>query len=174
MKFGKVNHIGIVVRDLKEATERYGKLFGIKNWYEIVCDNDELDLYYHGEPKKCKVTLYYGGKGTTKLELIHTEGQKNIYDYFYEKRGEAVHHLMYTVKDLDAVVERFTQNGYKVLQNASFKSGGAAIRYAYIGKDEDGLIFEFVECALTKKIKKGDIPFEMQIGTLTGSYKKIK
>ena len=154
MKYGKINHVGIVVKDWNEATDRYGKLFGIKHWYEIVTDEGTFDLKYHGEKKDCKVRIFYGGKGTTKLEIIETQGEKNIYDYFYEKRGEAAHHLMYMTKDLDRTIKEFSENGYKVFQNATFSSGGAKIRYAYMGKDEDGLIFEFVECSLTKHIKK--------------------
>ena len=90
MKYGKINHVGIVVKDWNEATDRYGKLFGIKHWYEIVTDEGTFDLKYHGEKKDCKVRIFYGGKGTTKLEIIETQGEKNIYDYFYEKRCRAL------------------------------------------------------------------------------------
>ena len=74
MKYGKINHVGIVVKDWNEATDRYGKLFGIKHWYEIVTDEGTFDLKYHGEKKDCKVRIFYGGKGTTKLEIIETQG----------------------------------------------------------------------------------------------------
>lgn len=114
MKYGKINHVGIVVKDWDEATDRYGKLFGIKHWYEIVTDEGTFDLKYHGDKKDCKVRIFYGGKGTTKLEIIETQGEKNIYDYFYEKRGEAAHHLMYMTKDLDKTIREFSENGYKV------------------------------------------------------------
>lgn len=43
-------------------------------------------------------------------------------------------------KDLDRTIKEFSENGYKVFQSATFSSGGAKIRYAYMGKDEDGLI----------------------------------
>ena len=43
MKYGKINHVGIVVKDWNEATDRYGKLFGIKHWYEIVTDEGTLN-----------------------------------------------------------------------------------------------------------------------------------
>jgi len=174
MKYKKINHVGIVVKDWQEATERYSKLLGIKHWYEIVNDPGTFDLYYHGEHKDCTVRLFYGGKGSTKIELIETSGEKNIYDYFYEKRGEASHHIMYMTKDLDKTIKDYSELGYKVFQNATFSSGGAKIRYAYLGLDENGLLFEFVECSITKFLKKGDMPFEMQLGALTGSYKKVK
>ena len=30
MKYGKINHVGIVVKDWNEASDRYGRLLGIK------------------------------------------------------------------------------------------------------------------------------------------------
>lgn len=54
MKYDKINHVGIVVKDWNEATDRYGKLFGIKHWYEIVTDEGTFDLKYHGEKRTAK------------------------------------------------------------------------------------------------------------------------
>lgn len=173
MKLGKINHIGIVVEDIAEAKSRYSRLFGIKKWWEIVCDG-ELDLYYHGQKRACQVTLYYGGKGNTKIELIQTRGEENTYTEFFKKRGEGIHHIMYAVKDLDAAIIECKQEGFSVIQNATFKSGGATVRYAYVAKSEDGVIFELVECTLPWGGKKGDMPLELQLGTLTKSYRKVK
>ena len=63
MKFGKIGHVGIVVRDLAAAKEHYSRLLGIDKWYELVYDTP-LDMTYHGEKRNCNVTLYFGGKGT--------------------------------------------------------------------------------------------------------------
>lgn len=94
MKYGKINHVGIVVKYWNEASDRYGRLLGIKHWYENVTDEGSFDMRYRGEKKNSKVRIFYGGKGTTKIELIETSGDKNIYERFYEKHGEAVHHVM--------------------------------------------------------------------------------
>lgn len=173
MKLKKINHIGIVVKDIAEAKERYGKLFGIKQWYEIVCDG-ALDMEYLGEKKNCQVTLYYGGRGVTKLELIETHGDYNIYNKFFDKYGEKMHHIMYNVKDLDAAVKECEAAGLRVIQRANFESGGAKIRYAYVGKSEDDLIMELVETTIFGGIKKGDMPMEIKLGTVTKSFKKVK
>ena len=77
-------------------------------------------MRYRGEMKNSKVRIFYGGKGTTKIELIETSGDKNIYERFYEKHGEAVHHVMYMTKDLDKTVREFSDNGFQVLQDATF------------------------------------------------------
>ncbi len=172
MKLKKPNHIGIIVRDLAEATTRYGKMFGIKNWYEI--NSTDLDILYEGQHKKCDVRLYYGGKGSTKIELLESKGEANIYDEFLATNGEGIHHIMYNVKDLEKAMAEYENMGYKVLQIGTFNSAGAKIKYAYVGKNKTDTIIEIVETKLFGKINKGDMPFEIPIGLLTGSYKKVK
>lgn len=173
MKLKKPNHIGIVVEDINEAKKRYSRIIGIKKWYEIVNSSD-LDMEYRGEKRNCKVTLYVGGKGNTKIELIETSGDRNIYTEFLEKNGEGIHHIMYNVKNLEEAISECELYGMRVLQRATFKSGGAKIKYAYVGKCEDGVILELIETTIMGFIKKGDMPFELQLGALTGSYKRLK
>lgn len=173
MKLKKINHIGIVVNDIDEAKERYGALVGIKKWYEIV-NSSELDMTYKGEKRKCNVTLYVGGKGTTKLELIQTRGDENIYTEFLKRNGEGIHHAMYNVKSLDKAIEYYAAKGLKVLQQATFKSGGAVIKYAYVGKSETDFIFELIETTLFGFLKKGDMPLEIPLGLLGKSYRRVK
>lgn len=173
MKFGKIGHVGIVVRDIAAAKEQYSRIFGIKDWYELTYDSP-LDMTYRGEKRNCSVTLYFGGKGHTVIELIHTEGDSNIYTNFLERHGEGIHHIEYNVKDLDAAIAHVESQGWKVLQSASFGSAGAKIRYAYVGASEDDAVVELIETTLGGGIKKGDMPFETQLAALTGNYKKLK
>ena len=172
MKLGKIGHIGIVVRDLEKAKEEYSRVFGIDKWYELTYDSP-LDMTYRGEKRDCNVTLYFGGKGHTAIELIYTEGDDNIYTAFLARRGEGIHHIQYNVKDLDAAIAHFAESGWNVLQSATFGSAGARIRYAYVGKSEDDTVVELIETTLKGGIKKGDMPFETQLAALTGNYRKL-
>ncbi len=173
MKLGKINHIGIVVSYINEAKDRYSRIFGIKKWYYLV--NDNLELYYLNEKRNSEVTLYFGGKGTTKIELIETKGDNNIYTEFLRRNGEGIHHYMYNVKNLDKAIDECKKEGMKVFQNASFDSAGAKIKYAYVGFEEKGIIIELIETTIMGRIKKGDMPFEIGFtGRLTGNYKRVK
>lgn len=173
MKFGKIGHVGIVVKDLQAAKEHYSRLMGIDKWYELTYDSP-LDMTYRGEKRNCNVTLYFGGKGATVIELIHTQGDENIYTNFLAEHGEAIHHIQYNVKDLDKAIAHAEAEGLKVLQRASFGSAGAKIRYAYVGKSEDDAICELIETTLPMGIRKGDMPFETALAALTGNYKRVK
>ena len=170
MKFGKIGHVGIVVRDLQAAKEHYSRLFGIDKWYELAYDTP-LDMTYRGEKRNCNVTLYFGGKGHTAIELIYPQGDENIYTTFLRNHGEMIHHIEYNVKDLDAAIAHVEE---KVLQAASFESAGAKVRYAYVGKSEDDTVIELIETVLPGGLHKGDMPFEMQLAALTGNYKRVK
>lgn len=174
MKLKKINHIGIIVEDIEEAKERYSKIYGIKKWRMLV-NSSPLELYYLGEKRDCEVTLYFGGKGFTKIELIQTRGDDNIYTDFLKRNGEGIHHIMYNVKNLKKSVEYCKSIGMEVFQHATFKSAGAHISYAYVGWNIKGVIFELIETTLPLGIKKGDLPGEVgPLGVLTGSYKNLK
>lgn len=173
MKFGKIGHVGIVVKDLQKAKEHYSRLLGIDKWYELQYDTP-LDMTYRGEKRNCNVTLYFGGKGATVIELIYPQGDENIYTNFLKNHGEAIHHIEYNVKDLDAAIKHVEKEGLKVLQSAKFESAGAKIRYAYVGKSEDDAVLELIETVLPMGIHKGDMPFETKLAALTGNYKLVK
>ena len=173
MRFGKIGHIGIVVGDIEAARERYSALTGIDKWYELVYDAPP-EIYYRGKRVNSAVTLYFGGKGHTALELIHTEGDDNIYTEFLKRHGEMIHHAEYNVKNLSLAVEQAEKCGLKVLQHAEFKSAGMTVKYAYVGQSEDSAVFELIETTLPIGIKKGDVPFETRLAALTGNYRRVK
>ncbi len=172
MKLGKINHIGIVVADIKEAKNRYSALLGIKNWYEVNCTS-ALDIVYKGQKGNPTVTLYLGGKGNTKIELIEASGDSNIYTDFFAERGESIHHIMYNVKNLDTAVSDALAEGYTVAQSGHFVSGKADVKYAYINKQGTSTYIELIETTIALGIKKGDLPLELQLGALTGSHRKL-
>lgn len=173
MKLGKPNHFGVVVRDLEEAKERFSRLVGIKKWYKLVSPAP-ITVNYCGTDRKSNVTLYFGGKGATKIELIYTEGEPNIYTAFLERRGEGIHHVMYNVKNLEKAIAECEKEGMHVLQRSEFPSAGAKVRYAYVGRGEDDVIFELIETTIFLGLKKGDMPFELQLGSLLGNYERVK
>ena len=173
MKLGKVAHACIVVNDIEEASAHYTRTLGIKHWYELVRTSD-LDLYYKGEKRNCDVKIWLGGKGHTAIELIESKGDENLYTSYLSNFGEGIHHLQYYVKDLKKAIAEFEKEGLQVLQSACFYSKGMKVDYVYMGKDEHSAAFELIEATLPGGIVKGDMPFEILLGRLTGNMKKVK
>ena len=158
MKSSKIGHIGVIVDDLQKAVDLYTKVLGIKKWYEIIYD-DGIKIQYHGKPSNSSARLVFGGNGHTVIELIKTEGEENIYT---------------NVKNLDSAVAEAESAGMKVFQTGQFKSGGAKIRYAYVGLDETETVLEYVETNIFGKTMKFNMCGEFELGLLKGSYKKFE
>lgn len=173
MKLGKIAHACIVVNDIDAASDHYSRLLGIKHWYELR-RTSPLDLEYKGEKRNCDVTIWLGGKGHTKIELVQSRGDENVYTDYLKNFGEGIHHVQYYVKDLAKAIEASEKEGLVVLMKASFMSKGMRIDYAYVGKDDHSAAFELIEATLPGGIKKGDMPFETALGLLTGNMKKVK
>ena len=173
MKLGKIAHACIVVEDISAAADHYSRLFGIKHWYELVRTSD-LDLYYKGEKRNSDVKIWLGGKGHTAIELIQSRGDENLYTTYLKDFGEGIHHLQYYVKDLKKAIAEFEKEGLQVLQSACFYSKGMKVDYVYMGKDEHSAAFELIEATLPGGIKKGDLPFEILLGRLTGNMRRVK
>ena len=171
MKSSKIGHIGIVVENLPESVKLYSDLLGIKKWYEINYD-DGIKIQYHGEPSNSSARLVFGGNGHTVLELIKTKGEENIYTNALKNKSSHIHHIQYDVKNLDKSIAEAEKAGLQVFQTGQFKSGGAKIRYAYVGQKEDETVLEYVETNIFGKTMKFNMFNEFGMGTLTGSYRK--
>jgi len=172
MKSSKIGHIGVIVDDLQKAVDLYTKVLGIKKWYEIIYD-DGIKIQYHGKPSKSSARLVFGGNGHTVIELIKTEGEENIYTNALKNKKSHIHHIQYDVKNLDSAVAEAESAGMKVFQTGQFKSGGAKIRYAYVGLDETETVLEYVETNIFGKTMKFNMCGEFELGLLKGSYKKF-
>lgn len=74
MKYGKINHVGIVVKYWNEASDRYGRLLGIKHWYEIVTDEvtTPVTCTTDGE-KDCTATVTFNNQTYTDVKTVTVE-----------------------------------------------------------------------------------------------------
>lgn len=97
-----LSHLGVAVKDLKEAREFYRTVFGVES----------------GEPM-------VGGGGTVRASLIELEnatiellepiGTEGAIAKFLEKRGEGIHHICYEVDDINAEIALLKTKGIEAL-----------------------------------------------------------
>ena len=100
---GALNHVAIVVPDLKAAAQRYRDTFGA----EI---SSPVDLPEHG------VTTVFVALGNTKIELLHPLGENSPVAKFLERHpAGGMHHLCFEVEDIAAATEKLTADGVRVL-----------------------------------------------------------
>jgi len=140
--FSRPMHIGMVVRDMDKAIERF-KALGIGPFKPRILPADARETY-RGKPfvPAQRVAIQITQIGNMELELIQPISGESPHREFLAQKGEGVQHLGFFVDDLKEEVDRLTAAGSTVLLTSQFKGGGGV---AYLDLDAAGLIVELVQ-----------------------------
>jgi len=87
-----IDHVGLAVRDLDEAVERYRSAFGIEPVHREHIASDGVN----------EALFQVGG---SFIQLLAPTGPETPVGRYLEKRGEGVHHVGYRVSDLPGTLE---------------------------------------------------------------------
>ncbi len=126
----KLHHIGIAVRELEEAVERF-RLLGLKETARGIVEEFQVAVSWLGEQ-------------SPQLELIQPLGQGPV-QKFLEKRGEGLHHLAYAVPDIEHALEKLEASGVQLIDEKP-RLGFGGHRVAFLHpKSFGGVLIELVE-----------------------------
>jgi methylmalonyl-CoA/ethylmalonyl-CoA epimerase len=90
---GRLDHIGIAVKDLERAVATYARGLGLEAVHrETVADQ--------------AVNTAFLPLGETRLELLESTSPDGPIGRFVARRGEGIHHLCFAVDDIRAALER--------------------------------------------------------------------
>ncbi len=128
----KIDHIGIAVKDLKEALKFYEDVLGIKlEGTEVIEDQ--------------KVKTAFLPIGDTEIELLESTEEGGPIDKFIEKRGEGIQHIAYRVENIEKAIEKMKKNGIRMIdEKPRYGAGGAKIAFAH-PKSTFGVLIEVCE-----------------------------
>lgn len=127
----KIDHIGIVVRDIQEALEVYETSLGLP-LEEIRPIPDQ------------EVIVAFLPVGESNIELVQPTTDGSGVARFLEKRGEGIHHISVKVEDLEASLARLKAQGIPLIDEIPRQ--GAHGRVAFIHpKGAHGVLIELVE-----------------------------
>jgi len=127
----KIDHIGIVVRDIQEALNVYEAALGLP-LREVVDVPDD------------KVEVAFLPIGESNVELVQPTSDDTGTARFLEKRGEGVHHICIEVEDLDQTLGRLKASGVRLIDEVPRR--GARGRVAFVHpKGAHGVLIELVE-----------------------------
>tara|TARA_B100000575_G_C23035874_1_gene596294 strand:+ start:230 stop:634 length:405 start_codon:yes stop_codon:yes gene_type:complete len=108
---GCLNHVAIVVPDLKEAALKYQQTLGA----EV---SEQKELVDHG------VKLVFVQLANTKIELLHPLGANSPIRLFLERNpAGGIHHVCYEVDDIHEAANVLKDKGAKVLGDGQPKIG---------------------------------------------------
>jgi methylmalonyl-CoA/ethylmalonyl-CoA epimerase len=105
----KIEHIGIAVKDLNQASEVYERLLGRGSYKQEYVDSESV------------LTAFFQ-IGENKIELLESTEPTSAISSFIEKRGEGIHHIAFAVTDILFEMERLKKEGF-VLLNKKPKRG---------------------------------------------------
>lgn len=108
---GKLNHVAIVVPDLKAAARLYREALGAKV-------SAPMDMPEHG------VTTVFVELSNTKIELLHPFGDKSPIESFLERNPSGgIHHVCYEVEDIRSARDKLKARGLRVLGDGEPRIG---------------------------------------------------
>ena len=108
---GRLNHVAIVVPDLKAAADVYRNVLGAKV-------SEMVDQPEHG------VTTVFIELPNTKIELLGLLGDKSPVAGFLAKNPSGgIHHLCYEVDDIVKARDKLIAEGARILGNGELKIG---------------------------------------------------
>lgn len=128
----KIEHIGIAVKNLKEANKVYESLLGTAPYKSESVDTEG-------------VTTSFFQCGDSKVELLEATNDDGPIAKFIEKHGEGIHHIAFSVTNIEDEVERLKREGFRVL-NEIPKKGADNKKVVFLHpKSSHGVLVELCE-----------------------------
>lgn len=128
----KIEHIGIAVKSLKDASTRYERLLGFSSYKkeEVVSEQVITEFFQIGE---------------SKIELLEAISSDSSIGKFIEKRGEGVHHIAFAVDDIVKEMARLKSEGFQLLSESP-KSGADNKLVCFVHpKSSNGVLIELCQ-----------------------------
>ncbi|SVD88295.1 uncharacterized protein METZ01_LOCUS441149 [marine metagenome] len=99
----RLNHVAIVVPDLRAAAELYRDVFGAQV-------SERIELALHG------VSLVIVELSNSKIELMHPLGEDSpLAKFLLRNQGGGIHHICFEVSDIVAASSALEKKGMKIL-----------------------------------------------------------
>jgi methylmalonyl-CoA/ethylmalonyl-CoA epimerase len=133
--FNKIIHFGFVVPNVRKVSAYWQQIgFGPLQ----IVHNISLHRIYCGKPGKFEMDLGWNRSGDLPLEWIQSTVGPNDYIDYRKKHGEGLHHLGFSVKDMDAAIAHFKASGVTVSMSGGWDVHGSKGRFAYLDTDPHG------------------------------------
>lgn len=104
MALGKIEHLGIAVKDLQASERLFQLLLGMPPYKRERVDSEGVETSFFMT-------------GNNKIELLCATNPDSPIHKFLEKNGEGIHHVAFHVDDLSQEIERLSSAGFTVLNN---------------------------------------------------------
>jgi len=129
----RLEHVGIAVSNIELALKTFEDLLDTSRYKTEKVSSENVITHF----------LWAGG---VKIELLESTHAESAVSRFLKKRGEGIHHLAFSVHDLDLVRNKMTSLGFHIIGEQS-QSGADGKRIFFLHpKDAFGVL---IECCAT-------------------------
>lgn len=127
-----VEHIGIAVKDLREAENLYSRLFNVLPYKQEVVESESVATSFF------KINQ-------TKIELLQATDAESVIAKFIEKKGEGFHHMAFEVEDIVSEMERLVNEGFVLLNDKPKKGADNKLVCFLHPKSTNGILIELCQ-----------------------------
>jgi methylmalonyl-CoA/ethylmalonyl-CoA epimerase len=128
----KIDHLGIAVRSIDEASRFYRDALGLE------CTGTE-------EVPDQKVRVAFFPIGDTRIELLEPTADDSPIAKFLAKKGPGLHHIAYRVADLPATLAALKSAGVRLIDESP-RPGAHGMQIAFAHPNStSGVLTEFCQ-----------------------------
>lgn len=129
---GRVDHIGIAVKDIEQAKKFYTEFLGMKALGEEVVEEQKV--------KVCFIPC-----GDSEIELLESTSPDGPIAKHIEKKGEGIQHIALRVDNIEAAIADLMAKGVRMIdEKPRYGAGGAKIAFVD-PKSTGGILLEISE-----------------------------
>jgi methylmalonyl-CoA/ethylmalonyl-CoA epimerase len=129
----RIDHIGVAVASLDEALAVYRAL--------------GLEEVHREDVPSQKVRTSFLPVGESRIELLEPTSEDSPVAKFLSKRGPGVHHLCFSVEDIDHALDELAGKGFRLLHRSAVV-GAEGKRVAFLHPESGhGVLIELSESA---------------------------
>jgi methylmalonyl-CoA/ethylmalonyl-CoA epimerase len=132
MMMDKIEHIGIAVKSLKDASPLYERLLGYKSYKK-----EEVESEF--------VITEFFKIGESKLELLEASSPESAINGFIERRGEGLHHIAFAVDDIVKEMARLKSEGFQLLNETPKRGADNKLVCFVHPKSSHGVLIELCQ-----------------------------
>ncbi len=132
--FNRIEQIGIVVRDIKRTSTILEKKYMIKPWKFYTINRSTVeDLKIYGNNEIYSYSIALCKVGEIYLKLIEPHDDKSIFSKHLLRSGEGLHHVCFSVDNIDKVFLRLKEQRKKIIQSGNWNGH----RFVYFLTEKD-------------------------------------
>ncbi len=128
----KIDHIGVAVKELNEATRFYTENLG-------------LEIEGIEEVKEQKVKFAFIPVGGSRIELLQSIDPNGPVAKFIEKKGEGIHHVALEVDGIEETLQKLKDQGVQLIDEKP-RIGAHGNKIAFLHpRSAKGVLMELCE-----------------------------